>query len=60
MPVIGRLDNQVWKLLIEPITKRHEREAQEQEKQEAPREEETRAEGEKGSEIKAGRKRTTK
>jgi hypothetical protein len=47
MPVIGRLDDQVWKALIEPIAKRHEREAQEKrerEKQEAPREEETRAE----------------
>ena len=45
MGVIGRLDDQVWKTIIEPIAKRHEREAQEeeQEKQEAAREEETQA-----------------
>jgi len=47
MPVIGRLDKQVWEVLIEPISKRHEQEAQEREQQEAPREEETRAEAEK-------------
>lgn len=49
MSVIGRLDNQVWKVLIEPITKRHEQEAQERERaeQEREREEEARAEGEK-------------
>jgi len=47
MPVIGRLDDQVWKTLIEPIARRHEREAQEKrerEKTEAAREEEARAE----------------
>ena len=47
MPVIGRLDDQVWKTIIEPIAKRHEREPREErDKQEAPREQETRAEAE--------------
>ena len=52
MAVIGRLDEQVWEKLIEPIARRHEREAQEREKQEARREEEARAETEKDDETK--------
>ena len=46
MGVIGRLDDQVWKAIIEPIARRHERgaEEREREKQEAPREEGPRAE----------------
>ena len=48
MGVIGRLDDQVWKTIIEPIARRHERETQDEaEKQEAGREEEARAEQEK-------------
>ena len=48
MPVIGRMDTQVWETLSAPIARRHEREApEEQEKQEELREEETRAEAEK-------------
>jgi hypothetical protein len=55
MGVIGRLDDQVWKTIIEPIAKRHEREAQEareREKREAAREEETRAQEEKSGDAK--------
>ncbi|HKQ52752.1 MAG TPA: hypothetical protein VJT74_10310 [Pyrinomonadaceae bacterium] len=46
MAVIGRLDEQVWEKLIEPIARRHEREAEERERaqQEAAREEEAQAE----------------
>jgi hypothetical protein len=49
MGVIGRLDDQVWKTIIEPIAKRHEREAREREREEreAAREEEARAEEQK-------------
>ena len=49
MAVIGKLDEQVWEKLIEPIAKRHEREAEgrEHEKREATREEAARAEAEK-------------
>jgi hypothetical protein len=49
MAVIGKLDEQVWEKLIEPIARRHEREAEEREreKQETAREEEARAEAEK-------------
>ena len=48
MGVIGRLDGQVWEKLIEPIARRHEREAEEREreKQEAAREEAAREETE--------------
>jgi hypothetical protein len=47
--VIGRLDDQVWKTIIEPIARRREREAQEceREEREAAREEEARAEEKK-------------
>ncbi|HWT01887.1 MAG TPA: hypothetical protein VN256_16690 [Pyrinomonadaceae bacterium] len=51
MPVIGRLDDQVWKAIIEPIARRHEREPRQEEpkreKQESTREEEAPARGEK-------------
>ena len=52
MGVIGRLDDQVWKTIIEPIAKRHERAAEEeQEKQDDAREEEARTEREKSCEA---------
>ena len=52
MPVIGRLDKQVWDTLIEPIARRHEREAEEREGKEARREEEERAAAEEESQAK--------
>ena len=52
MSVIGRLDEQVWEKLIEPIAKRHEREAEERREEQARREEKARAEAEKDDQAK--------